>query len=145
MGQDARYDRTATRETEAYPELMSDLELTVDDRTLEAEWLEDNPDLRGALVDVLPVEGQAARWGDELYFDASLDGQPERTSEEVPVGTIAYWASGEAIALFWGPTPASTDETPKAAAPVAPLARIEDVRPLADLDGGATVQIEPVE
>ncbi|WP_275738222.1 cyclophilin-like fold protein [Halorhabdus sp. SVX81] len=124
---------------------MSDLELTVDDRTLEAEWLDENPDLRDTLADALPVEGQAARWGDELYFDASLDGQPETTSEEVPVGTIAYWAGGEVIALFWGPTPASTDETPKAAAPVAPLARIEDVRPLADLDGGATVRIDSVE
>ncbi|CCQ33521.1 Cyclophilin-like domain containing protein [Halorhabdus tiamatea SARL4B] len=121
---------------------MPDLEVTVDDRTLKAEWLEDNPDLREALGDVLPVEGQASRWGDELYFDASLDGQPETTNEEVPVGTIAYWASGEVIALFWGPTPASTDETPKAAAPVAPLARIVDVSPLADLDGGATVRIE---
>jgi len=124
---------------------MTALELTVDDRNLEAEWLEDNPTLRDALAETLPVEGQAARWGDELYFDASLDGKPETTSEEVPVGTIAYWAGGEALALFWGPTPASTDETPKAAAPVAPLARIVDVRPLGDLDGGATVRIESAE
>ncbi|MFB6128892.1 MAG: cyclophilin-like fold protein [Halorhabdus sp.] len=124
---------------------MPDLELTVDDRFLDAEWLDDNPALRDALADALPVEGQATRWGDELYFDASLDGEPETTSEEVPVGTIAYWAGGEVLALFWGPTPASTDDTPKAAAPVAPLARIEDVSPLTGLDGGATVGIERAE
>lgn len=124
---------------------MPDLELTVDDRTLEAEWLEDNPGLRKALDDTLPVEGQATRWGDELYFDASLEGQPETTSEEVPVGTIAYWANGEVITLFWGQTPASADGTPKAAAPVASLARIKDVRPLADLDGETTVRIESAE
>ena len=124
---------------------MVDLELAVDNRTLEAEWLADNPDLREGLADALPVEGQAARWGDELYFDASLDGHPETTSEEVPVGTIAYWADGEVIALFWGPTPASTDGTPKAAAPVAPLARIVDVSPLDGLDGGTTVRVESVE
>ncbi len=93
----------------------------------------------------MPVEGQATRWGDELYFDASLDGEPETTSEEVPVGTLAYWATGEALALLWGPTPASTDETPRAASPVAALARITDVSPLADLDVGGTVRIKPAE
>ena len=95
-----------------------------------------------ALGAALPIEGQAARWGDELYFDASLAGKPETTSEAVPVGTLAYWASGEAIALFWGPTPASTDETPRAAGPVAPLARVEDVSPLDAIEGGATVRID---
>ncbi|WP_136689625.1 cyclophilin-like family protein [Halorhabdus amylolytica] len=123
---------------------MTDLEVTVDDRTLNAEWIDDNPDLRGSLAVALPVVRQAIRWGDELYFDASLDGQPETTNEEVPVGTIAYWEGGEVMTLFWGPTPASTDDTPKAAAPVAPLARVEDVDPLVDLDGGATVRIESV-
>lgn len=121
---------------------MTDLELTIDGRRLEAEWVADNPDLREALDTALPIEGQATRWGDELYFDASLDSDPETTTAEVPKGTIAYWASGEAIGLFWGPTPASTDDTPRAVSPVAPLARIEDVEPLSGLDGGATVRIE---
>ncbi|MFB6201103.1 MAG: cyclophilin-like family protein [Halorhabdus sp.] len=121
---------------------MSDLSVTVGDRTLDAEWLDDNPNLRSTLADALPIEGQGTRWGDELYFDTSLDGEPETTSEVVPAGTIAYWAGGEAIALLWGPTPVSIDDTPKAAAPVAPLARIVDTSPLTGLNGGATVRIE---
>lgn len=129
---------------------MSDLTITVDDRRLDADWLKENEELRAALEAALPIEGQAARWGDELYFDATLAGEPEMssifaqmaTTESVPVGTLAYWAGGEALALFWGPTPASSDETPQAASPVAPLARVEDVSPLDVIDGGATVRIE---
>ncbi|MFW5896440.1 MAG: cyclophilin-like family protein [archaeon] len=121
---------------------MSDLTITAEDRRLEADWLVENPALRNALESTLPVEGRAARWGDELYFGATLSGNPESTSEDVPVGTLAYWTSGEALALFWGPTPASTDETPRAASPVAPLARVEDVSPLDAIEGGATVRVE---
>jgi len=76
--------------------------------------------------------------GGPNYFDASPDGESETISEEVPVGTGAYWST-ETITLFRGPTPANTDGTPKAAVPVAPLARVEDVDPLVDHNGGATV------
>lgn len=118
-----------------------ELTLDIDGQTLEADTLETNADLRESLAESLPIEGEATRWGEELYFDASLDGQPATTDVEVPVGTVAYWVSGEALCLFWGPTPASTDDSPKAAGPVAPLARIEDVTPLENVDGGATVRI----
>lgn len=121
---------------------MADLHVTADDRTLQANWTEDAPETRAALADTLPVAGDAVRWGDECYFDVALEVPPENASEVVPEGAIAYWPAGEKLCLFWGPTPASHGNEPRAAAPVNVVARVVDTGPLADLEGGARVQLE---
>ncbi|MDQ2049961.1 cyclophilin-like family protein [Natronolimnohabitans sp. A-GB9] len=124
---------------------MTALRVTVDDRTLEATWTDDAPETRAKLMDAFPVAGEAVRWGDELYFDVSLDAPPEDAREVVPEGAIAYWPAGGKLCLFWGPTPASVDDEPRAAAPVTVVARIDDVSPLSDLEGGARVRLESVD
>ena len=121
---------------------MSDLTVTVDDRTLEAVWTDDAPETRAALEAALPVAGDAVRWGDELYVDCALDAPLENAREVVPEGAIAYWPSGDKLCLFWGPTPASRDDEPRAAAPVTVVARTTDTGPLADLEGGARLRLE---
>ena len=121
---------------------MSDLSVTVDDVELEATWTDDAPETRRALEDALPIAGDAVRWGDELYIDAALDAPRENGREVVPEGAIAYWPAGTKLCLFWGPTPASTDDEPRAAAPVNVVARVRDVDPLADVDGGARLRLE---
>lgn len=40
------------------------------------------------------------------------------------MGDVGYWPSGNALCLFFGPTPASVDEKPKAASPVTVVGRI---------------------
>lgn len=57
-------------------------------------------------------------------------------------GTVAYWPEGNALCLFWGPTPASRDDEPRAASPVNAVAELDSIEPLADLDGGAEIRIE---
>ena len=121
---------------------MADLRITVDDRVLEAGWVEGAPTTRRAIEAALPLAGAAARWGDELYVEVPVDVGPEDTVAEVPVGAVAYWPAGNALCLFWGPTPASTGETPRAASPVTVVAQVADVGPLADLDGGADIRVE---
>ncbi|WP_435176373.1 cyclophilin-like family protein [Halorussus sp. AFM4] len=121
---------------------MADLRIAVGDAELAASWTDENPETRDALAAALPVEGDAARWGDELYFSVPVDVPPENTREAVPVGAVAYWPRGDALCLFWGPTPASTDDEPRAASPVAVVAEIDDTGPLADVDGGARVGVE---
>jgi len=121
---------------------VSDLRITVDGRELTATWAEGNPETRAALADALPVEGAATRWGDELYFGVPVDVPPEDTREAVPVGAVAYWPAGDALCLFWGPTPASHGDEPRAASGVAVVAEIDDVTPLSGLDDGATVRVE---
>ncbi|NUC73297.1 hypothetical protein HTZ84_13410 [Haloterrigena sp. SYSU A558-1] len=142
---------------------MTDLTVTVGDRTLAAAWTDDAPETRAALEGVLPVAGDAVRWGDELYVDVSLDVPPENAREVVPEGAIAYWPAGEKLCLFWGETPASRARSersedldmasgddgtasqngePRAAAPVTVVARVEDCAALVDLEGGARLRLE---
>ena len=121
---------------------MADLHVTVDGIDLEASWTDDASETRAALEAALPLAGDATRWGDELYFSVPVDVGPENASAEVPEGTIAYWPTGNALCLFWGPTPASRGDEPRAASPVNVVAHVEDVAPLADLDGGARVTLE---
>ncbi len=37
------------------------------------------------------------------------------------VGELAYWPPGNALCLFFGPTPARTNAQPRAASPVHPV------------------------
>lgn len=119
-----------------------DLAIRVNGRTLTADWTDENPETRKAIADALPLSGAAARWGDELYFEISIDVPAENTRETVPPGAIAYWPQGNALCLFWGPTPASQGSDPRAASPVNVVAEIRDVSPLSNLEGGATVQVD---
>lgn len=121
---------------------MADLSISVDGHELSADWTDDNPTTRQAVADAVPLSGAATRWGDELYFRTDIDVPPEDARTEVPVGAVAYWPQGNAICLFWGPTPASRGDEPRAAAPVNVIAVLDDVEPLTRLDGGATVRIE---
>jgi hypothetical protein len=116
---------------------MAALRLAVGDRELTADWTGENPRTRDALADALPIAGNATRWGDELYFGTDVDVPAEDAREAVPVGAVAYWPQGDALCLFWGPTPASRDDEPRAASPVNVVARVEDVASLERLDGGA--------
>lgn len=121
---------------------MADLRIAVDGVELLADWTDENPETRRAIADALPVSGDAARWGDELYFAIPVDVPAEDARAEVPVGAVAYWPQGNALCLFWGPTPASEGEEPRAASPVNVVAAIEDVSDLPTIDGGATVRVE---
>lgn len=121
---------------------MADLRIDVNGHELTGNWTAENPTTRDALLEALPVEGEASRWGEELYFSIPVDVTPEETREAVPVGAVAYWPAGNALCLFWGPTPASRDEKPRAAGPVAVLAEIDDVSPLTAVEGSAHVKVD---
>lgn len=121
---------------------MPDLLVRVDDRTFEADWTDGNPATRRALAAALPLSGDAARWGDELYFRTPVDVPAEDARVEVPIGGVAYWPDGNALCVFWGPTPASTDGTPAAASPVNLVALLREPSGLASLSGGARVVVE---
>jgi hypothetical protein len=68
---------------------------------------------------ILPLEGVVNRWGDELYFEIPLNADREGSaSEDVDVGDLCYWPEGPAFCIFFGPTPVSTSERPRAYSPV---------------------------
>lgn len=121
-----------------------DFAVTVDGTEIGASWVSESPETRRALAEAFPLEGRAARWGDELYFDVPVEVGAETSARaEVEPGTVAYWPQGPALCLFWGPTPASTGSAPRAASPVNVVGRLNDAVPLSDLPegAGATVRV----
>lgn len=110
--------------------------------TVEAE-LNDSPTAR-RIWEALPIVGQANTWGDEIYFRISV--QMEEAADaraDVLVGELGYWPRGEAFCIFFGPTPASDDDRPRAASPVNPVGRVlDDPAVLRDVPTGATVMLE---
>lgn len=84
-----------------------------------AEVREDrNPETAKAVLAALPLESEARRWGDEVYFEVPIELGAENAQEEVEVGDLAYWPQGPALCIFFGPTPASEGNRPRAASGV---------------------------
>lgn len=120
---------------------MSDFRVLVDGTELSAEWTDGSPETRRAIERSLPLEGDATRWGEELYFRTEIDVPAESPRSEVEPGALAYWPQGNAVCLFWGPTPASTGDEPRAASPVNVFARA-DVSAFDPGPGGATLRLD---
>jgi len=84
-----------------------------------AELVEEkNPKTAKAIWEALPFESSANRWGDEVYFDTPVKVEAENAQQDVDVGDIAYWPEGNGFCIFFGPTPVSKDERPRAYSPV---------------------------
>ena len=67
----------------------------------------------------LPLSGSANVWGDEIYFEIPVSlKEVSDAQQEVDIGTLAYWPPGSALCVFFGETPASTSDKPKAYSPV---------------------------
>jgi len=77
-----------------------------------------NPKTAKAIIDALPIKGRGNRWGDEIYFSIGVRAERENAKQIVEKGDLAYWPPGEAFCIFFGPTPASTSDEPRAASPV---------------------------
>ena len=108
---------------------------------LQAE-LNDSPTAT-AIYEALPIVGSGNRWGEEIYFDIPVD-EPLSSDaiEEVEIGALGYWPPGKAFCIFFGPTPASIGEEPRAASPVNIIGNVvDDVGPLTEVAQGAGVQI----
>jgi len=50
----------------------------------------------------LPVEGRAAMWKEEVYFEIPVKMGEEKAKSTVENGTIAFWPMGSAICIFFG-------------------------------------------
>ncbi len=120
---------------------MANLRVIVGEDELAATWADENPKTRAAVEEALPVGRNATRWGDELYFGSNIDIPAENPRAEVEPGALAYWPQGNSICLFWGPTPASNGEKPRAASPVNVFAHA-DISGFRPDDGGMMLRLE---
>jgi uncharacterized protein len=118
------------------------IRIAVEGRSLEAE-LEQN-ETAEALAAILPIEAPANVWGDEIYFEIPVVLQENAEARaDVDIGTLAYWPPGRAMCIFYGRTPVSVDDTPRAYSPVNVFGRIiGDAAVLRGVSNGAAVVVE---
>ena len=75
--------------------------------------------------DQLPIEARVNTWGEEIYFEIPVDMPQEPGAREILAGgELAYWPVGKAFCIFFGPTPVSKDERPRAYSPVNIIGKI---------------------
>ena len=99
------------------------IQITIGHLSMEAELTESGT--ANALWEALPIRGSANVWGEEIYFQVPVEAPLEDSArEEMEVGEIAYWPPGSAFCIFFGRTPASVDDAPRAASPVNPLGKV---------------------
>jgi len=120
---------------------MEQIMISVGDVSVDAE-LNDSVTAQ-KILEILPLEGAVNVWGDEIYFDIPLKLEQEPDARaEVEVGELGYWPEGPAFCIFFGPTPVSTDDRPKAYSAVNVFGKVVgDATVLKGIAGGATAHV----
>ncbi len=123
---------------------MAKINISAGNISLEAEIL-DTP-TASKILEALPLESSANVWGDEIYFDIPLRLEQEPDARaDVEVGDLAYWPAGPAFCIFFGPTPVSTGDQPRAYSPVNVFGRVlGDARQFKGISSGTAVMVTKV-
>ncbi len=104
----------------------------------------DDTDAASRLWEALPVQASANTWGDEIYFSVGIDADLDDTAQEtVELGAVGYWSPGDALCLFFGPTPMSVGDEIRPASAVNSLGMLEgDSTVLKAVSGGTPITVE---
>ena len=123
---------------------MRQIRITAGDISLTAT-LNNSPTAQ-LIADALPITGRVQTWGDEIYFPIPVSASNDETAAEVvEKGAVAYWPPGNALCLFWGPTPASSGDEIRPASAVNVCGMIDsDPTELANAPYGGEILIESV-
>ncbi len=121
------------------------IQIETEGLTMQAQ-LHDNETGR-AIFDALPIEGRVNRWGEEIYFSIPVElSEAADARQEMAVGELGYWPPGTAFCIFFGPTPASHDQTPRAASNVNPFGMVEgDATAFTSVQNGETITLSAVD
>ena len=95
------------------------------------------------IFEALPFESTANTWGDEIYFTipVTMEQEPDARAD-VEIGELAYWPMGKAFCIFFGPTPVSRDEKPRAYSPVNVFGRVlGDATAFKGIANGARIRV----
>lgn len=83
-----------------FPELNESVPIRLSDS--------ESPNTVKAILENLPIETNVNKWGRELYTDrTSIIAREENAKSEVSILDVAFWPEGNALCLFYGPTPIS--------------------------------------
>lgn len=116
--------------------------ITIKGLTLHAELFD--TETARTIANALPIETSPHEWGDEFYFEIPVEMPLDETATtKVRIGDIGYWPSGNALALFFGPTPMSRGSEPVPASDVNIVGKIiGDAAVLKQAKGANKIRIE---
>jgi len=122
--------------------MSTTITITVKNITLEAELFDTA--CAKKIAGILPIETTPNEWGDEFYFEIAVRKQLDDTATtNVKSGDIGFWPPGNALAIFFGPTPMSSGTDPVPASAVNLVGRIKgDVTVLKKVKGAKSIRIE---
>ncbi len=96
---------------------LKNIEIELDDSS--------SPNTIKKLFDSLPFTVGLNLWGDEIYTNESpIIENEENAKPVVELNDVAYWPTGKAICLFFGPTPISKKGEIKPYSPVNIIGKI---------------------
>ena len=100
-----------------FPDIDREISIELDDSR--------SPRTVQAILENLPIQVGITRWGDELYTEKTqIIAEEEDAKSEVNFLDFAYWPEGNALCLFYGPTPISKEGQILAYSPVNIVGRI---------------------
>lgn len=122
--------------------MSTPIKITAGKITVSAELAD--TELAKTIAGKLPIETSPNVWGDEFYFGIPVrSGLDETATSSVKVGDIGFWPPGNAMAIFFGPTPMSSGADPVPASPVCLIGRITgDAKLLREAKGAGKIRIE---
>lgn len=98
-----------------------------------------------AIWAALPIQARVSTWGDEIYFSIPVTLYEESAEETVALGDLGYWPPGNALCIFFGPTPMSRGNEIRPASPVNVFGRVDgDTAALRTVGDGEPVTVEGV-
>lgn len=123
---------------------MNLIKIEANNIVYEAE-LYDTPTAK-KILDNLPLDGYANVWGEEVYFTMPIGIAEEPDAHEiVEVGELGYWPIGAAFCIFFGPTPASIGDKPRAYSSVNVFGKIKgELSSLKDIKQDDKIYIKPI-
>ncbi|MDI6916210.1 MAG: cyclophilin-like fold protein [Thermoplasmatales archaeon] len=125
---------------------MRKIRFIMEGKQITAELIDKNPKTANAVWDALPLQSRINTWDDEIYFGTTVKMGEENAQEKVEIGDVAYWPEGRCICVFFGKTPASTNEKTKAYSPVNVFAKITgNISILKNVVPGSVVRVEKVD
>jgi hypothetical protein len=87
------------------------------------------------IVRKLPVEGRAALWKEEVYFEIPIKMGEEKAKSTVETGAIAFWPMGSALCVFHGAS--------QPYSPVSVLGKVtRNLELFKQVKSGATIKVE---
>jgi len=90
-----------------------------------------------AIVRILPIEGRAALWRSEVYFELPLKLGVEKPKSMVKKGDLAYWPLGKAFCIFF--------EDMRPYSPVNLIGKItENIEVFSKIKSGLKIRVEKI-